>query len=153
MNRYKPFLIQKLTDNAPVRDSKEWNIWVKSVPFKLSSELQNIPSRTWIDEQGDDEYYPDTPTYKAYEIDCEFVYIGSYETANTQIKSFRDYLVNGGMFKLYDTFTKIGRTNVRYVKMDTDMFHRKEGGKDLVLFKVTLKVNDPVTDIILTKTT
>lgn len=153
MNNYRPFLIQKLTDNAPVRDSKEWNIWIKSVPFKLSSELQNITSRTWLDEHGDEEFYPENPTYKAYEIDCQFVYIGSYESANTQIKSFRDYLVNGGMFKFYNSYTKIGRTKVRYVKIDNDMFHRREGDEDVVLFTVSLKVNDPITDIILTKTT
>ncbi len=153
MATYKPFLIQKLTNNALVRDSKEWNIWVKSVPFKVLLDAKDIPSRKWLDEHGDDEFVPSTIYYEAYEIDCEFVYIGVYESANAQIKLFRDYLANGGMFKFYDRYTKIGRTNVRYVKGDPDpeIFYRREGNNDIVQFKVTLKVNDPITDITLTK--
>lgn len=148
---YKPFLIQKLTDNAPVRDSKEWNIWIKSVPFKVFPDMKDIPSRDWYDENGDDEFLPSTPFYKAYEIECEFVYVGAYESANTQIKSFLKYLAEGGFFKFYDTYTKIGRTNIRYVSNDEDIFYRREGNDDIVQFKVTLKVNDPITDITLTK--
>lgn len=151
MATYKPFLIQKLTDNAPVRDSKEWNIWIKSVPFKVFPDMKDIPSRDWVDESGIDEFLPNTPFYKAYEIDCQFVYIGAYESANTQIKSFLKYLAEGGFFKFYDTYTKIGRTNIRYVSNDEDIFYRREGNDDIVQFKVTLKVNDPITDITLTK--
>lgn len=151
MATYKPFYIQKLTDNAPVRDSKEWNIWIKSVPFKVFPDMKDIPSRDWVDESGIDEFLPNTPFYKAYEIDCQFVYIGAYESANTQIKSFLKYLAEGGFFKFYDTYTKIGRTNIRYVSNDEDIFYRREGNDDIVQFKVTLKVNDPITDITLTK--
>ena len=151
MATYKPFLIQKLTDNAPVRDSKEWNIWIKSVPFKVFPDMKDIPSRDWVDESGIDEFLPNTPFYKAYEIDCQFVYIGAYESANTQIKSFLKYLAEGGFFKFYDTYTKIGRTNIRYVSNDEDIFYRREGNDDIVQFKVTLKVNNPITDITLTK--
>ena len=151
MATYKPFLIQKLTDNAPVRDSKEWNIWIKSVPFKVFPDMKDIPSRDWVDESGIDEFLLNTPFYKAYEIDCQFVYIGAYESANTQIKSFLKYLAEGGFFKFYDTYTKIGRTNIRYVSNDEDIFYRREGNDDIVQFKVTLKVNDPITDITLTK--
>lgn len=151
MASYKPFLIQKLTDNAPVRDSKEWNIWIKSVPFKVFPDMKDIPSRDWYDEHGTDEFLPTTPFYKAYETECQFVYIGVYESANTQIKSFLKYLAEGGFFKFYDTYTKIGRTNIRYVSNDEDVFYRREGNDDIVQFKVTLKVNDPITDITLTK--
>lgn len=148
---YKPFLIQKLTDNAPVRDSKEWNIWIKSVPFKVFPDMKDIPNRDWYDESGTQEFIPPTPVYKAYETECQFVYIGVYESANTQIKSFLKYLAEGGFFKFYDTYTKIGRTNIRYVSNDEDIFYRREGNNDIVQFKVTLKVNDPITDITLTK--
>lgn len=151
MAQYKPLLFAKLTDNAPVRNSMEWNIWVKSVPFKIFPDLKDIPSRDWVDENGDDEYIPNTPKYKAYEMECELVYIGAYESANTQIKSFLSYLSTGGAFKFYDTYTKIGRTNVRYVSFSDDALYRREGSDDIVQFSVTLKVNDPITDIILTQ--
>lgn len=151
MATYKPILFQKLTDFAPVRDSKEWDIWIKSVPFKVFPDMKDIPSRDWLDENGEDEYLPDSPFYKAYEMECEFVYIGEYESANTQIKSFLSYLSDGGMFRIYDSYTMIGRTNVRYVSTEEDMFYRREDDGDVVLFKVTFKVNDPITEITLTK--
>lgn len=151
--QYKPFLIQKLTKNAPIRDSKEWGIWVKSIPFKVFPDMKDIPSRTYFDEHGDDEFVPSYPFYKAYEIDCDFVYIGVYGSANIQIKAFLKYLAEGGMFQFYDTYTKIGRKNIRYVKTsdDPEIFYRREGKDDVVQFEVTLKVNDPVTEITLTK--
>lgn len=151
--QYKPFLIQKLTDNAPVLDSQEWGIWVKSIPFKLFPDIKEIPSKNYYDEHGDSEFVPIKPYYKAYEIECKFIFIGKTGTANNQIKSFLRYLAEGGMFRFYDEYTKIGRTNVRYVKVDDDpdVFFRREGENDIVQFKVTLKVNDPITDITLTK--
>ena len=129
----------------------EWGIYIKSVPFKLFPDLKEPPSRDWQDEQGNDEYIPDVPYYKAYEIDCEFVFIGTNGTANTQIKAFLSYLAEGGKFKMYDTYTKIGRTDVRYVSYSEDVFYRREGQNDVVVFSVKLKVNDPLTDITLTK--
>lgn len=149
--KYKPFLLQKLTKKAPVLNSKEWGIWIKNIPFKIFPELKDIPSRDWLDENGDDEYIPDSPCYKAYELECSFVYIGDNKNANTQIKSFIKYLAEGGAFKFYDTYTQIGRTNVRYLKYSEDVLYRRDNEKDIVVFNVTLKVNDPITDIILTE--
>lgn len=151
--QYKPFLIQKLTENAPILSSKEWGVWVKHIPFKVFPDLKEIPSRPYPDEHGDYEFVPSKPFYKSYEIDCKFVFIGNSGTANEQIKSFLKYLAEGGMFKFYDTYSKIGRTNVRYVKTDDDpeILFRREGEKDIVQFKVTLKINDPITEILLTQ--
>lgn len=153
MTNYKPFLIQKLKPSSLVKDSKDFNIWVKSVPFRLFPNMKELPSRSWIDQNGDDEYIPDNPIYEAYNISCQFVYIGKYELANTQIRAFLQYLAEDGMFSFYDTYTKIGRTNVRYVSTDDnpDVFYRKEGSNDIVQFTVTLKINDPITNITLTK--
>ncbi len=120
----------------------EWGIYIKSLPFKLFPEMKDLPSRDWYDENGDDEFVPDSPVYKAYEIECEFVFIGVHGTANVQIKSFLNYLAVGGKFKMYDTYTKIGRTEVRYMSYSEDVLYRREGGDDIVVFSVKLKVND-----------
>lgn len=148
---YKPLLLQKIKDKSPIKDSMDWGIWIKSVPFKVFPEIKDIPSRDWLDENGNDEFVPDEPCYKAYEMDCEFVFIGAEGTANKQIKSFLTYLAEEGQFKLYDNYTKIGRTNVRYVKYSEDILFRQDGNNDIVVFAVTLQVNDPITDITLTK--
>ncbi len=148
---YKPCLFQKYTANAPVRDSLEWGVYIKSVPFRVFPAMKDIPSRDWMDENGDEEFIPDKPVYKAYELDCEFVYIGVNGTANQYIRDFMTYLAEGGMFRMYDTYTKIGKTNVRYISYSEDVLYRKDGQKDIVIFTVKLKVNDPTSNIILTK--
>ncbi|NDV68585.1 hypothetical protein [Dysgonomonas sp. 25] len=151
MQNYKPCFFQKLAGNMAVRDSMEWGIYVKSIPFKLFPDLKDIPSRNWMDEQGDDEYIPDTPYFKAYEMECEFVYVGVHRTANTRIKQFLTYLASGGSFNIYDTYTRIGRTNVRYMGYSEDVLYRRDGQDDIVVFSVKLKVNNPIADIVLFK--
>lgn len=146
---YKPFLIQKLQSGSPVRDSKEWGLWVKHVPFKIFPELKDLPSYSWPDEQGDDEFVPSTPYYKAYTMGCDFVYIG--RQANAMIQSFLVYLANGGEFRIYDTYTGVGRENVRYVKYSEDILYRRENTDNIVVFSVTFKVNNPIDNIILSK--
>lgn len=42
MATYKPFYIQKLTDGAPVKDSTEWGIWIKKVPFKVLLDAKDM---------------------------------------------------------------------------------------------------------------
>lgn len=148
---YKPFLIQKLKANSPVRDSKEWGIWVKSIPFLIYPKLKEPAKRSWPDQNGDDEYLPDSPLFEAYTMNVDFVFIGQTGTANIQIKSFLDYLSRNGEFSIYDTYSAIGRTRVRYSSYSDKAFRRREGENDVVQFTVTLKVNDPITEIRLTK--
>lgn len=148
---YKPFLVQKLTEGAEVRDSLDWNIYVKKVPFKIMGDLKEPFSRDWPDRNGSEVYYPTTPVYKSYDMECEFVYLGDTGTAEVMMKLFIRYLVENGMFKFYDTYTKIGRTNVYYKSLSPDIY--KSSDKDVTVFKLILTVNDPVTDIVLTKST
>lgn len=149
---YKPCLFKKITEPSPVHDSMEWGIYIKSVPFKVFPDLKDVPSRDWPDENGDEEYIPDLPYYKAYEIECQFVYIGSGGTANDQIRSFLKYLSENGMYSMYDTYTGIGRRDVRYVGYSEDILYRKDGENDIVVFSVTMKVNNPIEEITLTTT-
>lgn len=124
---------------------------VKHVPFKVYPDMKDIPSYDWKDSSGDDEFLPDTPVYKAYEMECEFLFIGEHGTANSQIKSFISYLSSDGYFSIYDTYTKVGRTKVRYVSNSPSVLYRREEMTDKVIFELTLKVNDPITDITLVK--
>lgn len=109
MQNYKPCLFQTNADKGVFRDSLEWGIYVKSIPFKIFPEIKELAFRNWLDENGDDEYIPAQPVFKAYEMDCEFVFIGSHGTANERIRSFLEYLSNGGEFIIYDSYTQIGR--------------------------------------------
>lgn len=162
---YKRFLVQK--DNAylndgvtvndtTVHDSDEWNIRIMDAPFKVKGELKDVPSNDWHDENGLETFLPDTPAIKAYDMTVTFVFKGAKGTAAKKIKSFLDYLSNGGSFKLYVERHKIGRQHVRYDSYDPsaeyiDDDDENVNGEDIIKFKVKLKVDDPETEIVLTK--
>lgn len=141
----KKLLIKK---DSVTKDIKQaYGIYTKSVPFLLYPKVKEPFKNSWYDEDGDDEYLPEIPTYESYEMTLDFVYEGATNTSNAQIKSFLDF-IQGGYFKLYDEYTGIGRQQVRYVSIDQDAtLYRRE--KDVVEFSVTFKVNDPITQITL----
>lgn len=152
----KPYAIyfKKMKDDALVVDTLDnWGIVCKDFPFKLYGEAKELPTYDWKDEDGDDEYIPEVLPIAAYEMEVEFAYKGDMNTANTQIKGFLDYLTGrdgtGAEFSAYDTYTRVGRQKMRFVGVDEDIFHRETESGDIVVFVVTFKVNDPVTDITL----
>jgi hypothetical protein len=154
----KPYAIyfKKMKNDALVVDTLDnWGIVCKEFPFKLYGEAKELPSHDWKDEDGGDEYVPEVIPMAAYEMDVEFVYKGAKETANQKVGGFLKYLTGrdgmGAEMMVYDTYTGIGRQRVRFVKVDEDIFWRQEEGGDVLTFVVTLKVNDPVTDIKLSK--
>ena len=63
------------------------------------------------------------------------------------VKLFIYYLAENGMFKFFDTFTQIGKTNVNYKSMSPDLYYNT--GRNITTFKLTLTINDPKTDIFL----
>jgi len=145
---YKPFLIQK--GNDEVKNSNEqWGVVVQSFPYKLLPKPKDPPKNDWHDQDGDDEYNS-TMHYEAYEIEVDF-YARARDntTLRTNIKAFFDY-IKEGEFKIYDTYTGIGRQNVRYADYDPNSYKDK-GGRARLIFKIKFKVNDPITQIVLTE--
>ena len=154
----RPYAIyfKKMKSDALVVDTLDnWGIVCKEFPFKLYGEAKELPSHDWKDEDGDDEYIPSELPIASYEVEVKFAYKGVMDSANANIKGFLDYLTgrdgSGAELMVYDTYTKIGRQNVRFVSVGDDVFYRQEEGGDVVVFSVTFKVNDPVTDITLSK--
>ena len=154
---YKPFLIKKDVAygdygiDTAVHSSDEWNVYVTSLPFRPFPDMKDLPSNDWKDEDGDDEYLPDRPAMQSYEMEVSFAYIGTAADAPAKISSFLQYLAFGGYFSIYSQYTGIGRKKVRYVSYDDDALSMDDSGREVVTFKVTLKVNDPVTNIALEK--
>lgn len=137
------------TPRINIKESKEeWNIVVKNIPFKICPEIKNISSHTWYDQNGDDEYIPDQPRFKAYELPITFYCIAPHGQANVYIMSFFNF-ITGKRLYIYDQYSKIGLKDVRYVSYSEKAFKRREGQNDVVEFSMTFKVNDPVTNITL----
>ena len=153
----KPYsiLFKKEAGGSTIDTQTKWGIVCKDFPFQLYGDTKELPSRSWYDENGDDEYVPKKLYIGAYEIDVEFAYKGNMYSANAAIRSFLDYLTGndglnqGALLSVYDTYTKIGRQHIRYVSVENTMTVRNESEGDVFTFTVKFKVNDPITNITL----
>lgn len=150
MANYKGILFQR--DGESVYNSSNWGCYVTDSPYiPVPTKPKNITSQSWFDEHGDDEYIPATLYYEAVEATINFVYKGSADSAKEQIKAFIDYL-RGGVFKFYDEYYKIGRQNARLVDFSdnaTLVYEDSSMETCVAQFAITIKINDPVTDIVL----
>ena len=149
----------------PVCESvSTWGIWCKDIPFKLMEKVKEPAKRSWFDEHGDDEYIPAGGLYAdAYTMKVEF---GCKKTSTStgvreRVGTFLSYLRTSGMLKMYSSYTRIGRQDVRFdsvsdsAKWESDVTVTTSGntttytGDEFLIFEVTFKVNDPVTDVVL----
>ena len=149
-------LFKKMAGGAAVIDTQDtWGIVCKEFPFELYGKAKELPSQNWYDEHGVEEYTPPSLFMDAYDLKVEFAYKGAKFSANVAIRSFLDYLTGndglnqGAMLQVYDTYTHIGRQKVRYLSVDNDMIVRNDGDGDVFTFTVNFRVNDPMTDIVL----
>jgi len=121
--------------------SSYYSITCKSIPFMPFPDLKELPKREWFDQQGDDEYVPANPVFKAYEITTPMVFIGNLDDARDSIYSFLQYL-QGAEFSIYDEYKQKG-VRARYMSYTDDAFYRRD--RDIVSFSLKLKVNNPLT--------
>lgn len=147
------FYIQKSNGSYPVKETiSDFDIYLKDIPFKPSSEVKELYSNDWFDEDGDDEYIPSELKLAAHTIDVEFAYKGDKNTAYTKIKPFLDYLTGrdgtGSEFKFVCTYNGYGRQKVRFKGMSDDAELVRQDNFDILIFKVTFKVNDPVHNVV-----
>jgi len=149
LSDYKPLLIQKIKSGYPVKNSTDWDIYIKNFPFDIYPEMKDIPINDRHDQNGDEEYTPDTPVFKSFTSDVEFLCLSDKGTTLDKSISLTEYLSHNGMNKIYDTYSGLGRTNVRYVKTSDAKLY-KGATQDILVFKVTFKFNDPITRITLT---
>lgn len=177
--RWQNFFLQRMgTDGGgsayPVLESvSDFGVWCKEIPFKLVEGVKEPAKRTWNDEHGDDEYIPSTGLWlSAYEMEVEFgckhvcnpFCIGrtdNIDDVREAVGDFIEYLRGAGMMRLYSSWTRIGRQDVRFVSVSDDahwepyQFSVMRGGRvvprkeEFAVFKVRFKVNDPVTDVTL----
>ena len=77
--------------------------------------------------------------------------MGPENTARPMVVLFIKYLVENGLFKFFDTYTNIGKTNVNYKSNDPEQYFNSD--QNVVVFSITFTINDPVTDVFLEETT
>ena len=169
MEKWQNFFLQRMgTDEEgrpyPVCESvSDFGIFCKSIPFKIFEKVKDPAKRSWYDEDGDDEYLPkDGLKTEAYSIKVEFgckkiesvhdiaKYNAAVDDVREKVGSFLDFL-KLGFFKLYSSYTRIGRQNVRLESVSESSKWKSDENVEYLVFEVTLKVNDPTTDVELTK--
>ena len=120
MNEPYSILMQKTTENAPVKDSlAHFGIVCTEFPFKPGGETKDLPKRDWPDEDGEDTYIPDKLLLKAYDLEAEMCYKGDLGTAYDKIMAFQNYLTgengDGATLKIYNSHTGIGACRFRQI--------------------------------------
>lgn len=148
---YKPFYIQTNEDEVAI-DTTEWGLVAKSTPFPILPTPKEPYKNQWLDEDGDDEYN-ERMYYESFEFDVAF-YVKTLGTdaeqvLRRQIESFFTK-IRHGEFKVFDSYTGLGRRRVRYAGYAEHEF-KKADTWSRAIFNVTFKVNDPITRITMDK--
>lgn len=144
---YMPFYIQTDGDDIAI-DTREWGMVAKTNPFPVLPTPKEPYKNNWMDEDGDDEYNA-SMFYEAFEFDVQFYIKTIGDNAESallsQIESFFSK-IREGEFMIYDSYTGIGRKNVRYAGFNSDEYKRREGWARAI-FTIKFKVNDPITRV------
>lgn len=169
IRNYRPFYIQWAYD-AVAKDTiaAPYYIVVKSPeypPYKVKEPYKN----QWFDEHGDDEYISGNGLWvEAFtlKVECAMYAFGSasgdtiaslISNLNQRMQDFHEYL-RAGWLKIYDTSKAMGFQNVRLVEFPTpseDAYKINDNAKQIIgrsvklRFSFTLKVNDPVTRMVM----
>lgn len=150
---YDKVYIQKMKEGASVKETvADFDIYCAEIPFRLFVEAKDPSKRDWMDEHGDDEYIPDSGLkLKAYTMDVKFCCKGDKFSSNEKIQKFVEYLTgmdgSGAVMMMYCTWTKIGRRGIRFDKLNDKAELVRDGDGDTLVFTITFKVNDPVSNI------
>lgn len=150
--KYYKFYIQKEATGSVVKElGEDFGFYETESKFYGGNTVKEVAKRDWYDEDGDDEFIPEQQKYKAFEVEIKFGYKGGMNTANEKLKTLQDYL-DGGTMKFYDSYNRVGRQNVRFEEIsdDAELVRNTEDG-DILIITIRLKVNDPRTEITLSK--
>jgi len=154
---YKPFYIQFGSGTAQDLLSV-YSIIVKAHDYPSAWKIKEPYKNDWKDEDGDDEYIPANGFKIAaftFHLECAMFARGVSDAAaiaelNEGIRAFQSAMQSGA-FSTYDAYTGFGFQNVRISEIQnvSSDSYRVEDNQARVIFSVTLKVNDPVTRMVL----
>ena len=157
MGKWNNFFLQSMgydgsTPHSVYESVSTWGVWCKDIPFLVFNKTKDPAKRSWYDEHGDDEYIPDGGLYlEAYTMKVEFgcKLMSGVNDVRTKVGTFLEYLRTAGKMKMYSTYTRIGRQDVRLESVGDKATWKSDQNGEFLIFEVTFKVNDPKTDITL----
>ncbi|MBQ6097916.1 MAG: hypothetical protein IJK99_09235 [Bacteroidales bacterium] len=152
---YKPFYIQCEDDASAKNTATEWGLVAKTNPYPALPDPKEPYKNDFADEDGDDEYVADIH-YQSFTFQVEF-YIKAFDTTVNNVttpavdvlrKQMSDFFghIKKGEFKVYDSYTGLGRQKVRYAGYEeAEKGFKARRNWARLIFSVTFKVNDPIT--------
>ena len=133
---YKPFYIQK--GDTLYDTLTNFGFIAKGNPYPALPKAKKPYAIDWAGEDGEEEY---TDTL----LDVEFYIRATGATAASDVRGALNSFFNvvkNGTIKVYDSYTAIGRKEVRYVGFEEESFS-VVGNTARLIFKVTFKCNAP----------
>lgn len=151
---YAPFYIQRAGDTNAIDVLSAYGIVVKDSGYPMQRKVKAPYKNEWKDRNGDDEWNT-VLSYEAFEYTFEcaiFSKNADSQTARQELKNavraFQNAIKNGE-FKFWSAWSRFGFQKVR-----VDEFHDPGSsgfsefeGHCRLIFRFTVKVNDPVTDM------
>lgn len=160
MTIYNTYVMQLSFDGTAYTKSsvvdllETYNIICQDFPFAKNPKPKELPTRDWAGDDGLDVYVPTTLPVKHYDVDVEFLYVGTEANIRSDISSFIDYLYGrnsgavGSRLAIYNEYTGIGRKDVVVSEVNNEIFYLTDSDPDAIAkFKVKFTVFDPVTDV------
>lgn len=145
------FLVRKKGLTAVVSLFGTFGYAAKDIAWP-SLETQDVATREWPGEDGEDAFVPEVLRFKAYDLEVPLVYTSGRGECNAAYLKLLKYLTgrSGGVAELdvYDPHNRIGRTGVYLKSLKPDKFHR-DGSGDYMSLTATFRVTDPMTDVTL----
>lgn len=151
---YSKVLIRKEKDGAAVMDTvADFGVWCAELPLDIGMAVKEPTARDWKDEDGEDAYTDGGLMLSAYDLTAKWAAKGTREAVRKNIRRFLDYLGgrdgSGVKMEMYSEWTGIGRRHMRLKSVGSAKLDRD--GSDVVTWETVLRVEDPVTEVTLTK--
>lgn len=131
-----------------------FNIVCTDIPFKVFPEPKDYSTLNWPGEDGLDIYVPKHVKIKEYDMEVEFLYVGTEKTIHTDLVNFYKFLYGrnsgavGALLVLYNENTRIARKDVVVKEIGDDVFYVTKADVDAIAkFPVTFTVCDPATEV------
>ena len=161
MSAYKTYIQQlsfdgmTYTKGSVVDLLQTFNIVAQEFPFKRNPKSKKMPTRDWAGEDGLDVYVPKVLPADSYDIEVEFLYVGTELTIRTDLSNFINFLFGrnadavGSRLAIYNEYTGLGRKDVVVSEIDDDVFYVTDSDPDAVAkFKMKFTIYDPTTDVV-----
>ena len=147
------------TKGTPIDTLETYSVVCREFPFKLYPESKDVTTKDMKGLHGVDVYIPSYNRIKDYEMEVQFLYLGTHANMRTDIDAFLKFIngMNGGVdesavgarLAIYDQYTQIGRKDLRVVSTEFGGYwDMPDYDTDAIAdFKVKFHVYDPVTDV------